>query len=363
MPLPFRIAPLLAGFLLLATPSASVADGRDVPDERFVARAVCPLFQSFRNGTNPGNLSTKPGSAYAIIAVNGTNPTHYRLRVPGARPQERWVAMDCGGLASAAAAGARPTPDGGAAPPASRGADALANALASSSGGAKPPRRDAVPRTRSPAGTYVLAASWHAAFCEVRPRSLDCRGGGLDDGLKLHGLWPQPRDNAYCGVSRRDIETDRTGRWEDLPEPEIGAATARALQRAMPGMAADLHSHEWIKHGTCYGADADEYFADSLRLVEQLDASPVGRLFRSSRGRELTNDAIRSAFDDAFGPGAGERVLVDCNDDDGRRIVNELRINLKGEITPSTDLGALILSASTAPRGCPVGVVDRSGDQ
>ena len=327
--------------------------------DRFTASQICPAFQSFRKGTNPGDVSIAPGTVYELIGVNGNDPTHYRIRTPGAEPPERWVALECGsaGIEAVATTPSKPgtTAAAGADP---RGAGALADAL---SGSPSAPTRSS--GQKSPAGSYVLAASWHAAFCEGRSRSRDCRSGGMEDGLKLHGLWPQTRGTEYCGVSRGDIATDQGGRWRDLPQPDITMATEKRLAEAMPGVVAGLHKHEWIKHGTCYGGDAEEYFADSLALVEKLNASAVGALFRKNRGRELTNDQIRAAFDDAFGRGAGKRVLVDCNDDEGRAIINELRINLKGRITPESDLKDLIGSASGAPRGCPSGIVDRSGDQ
>ncbi|MER0238567.1 ribonuclease T [Fulvimarina sp. MAC8] len=348
-------ATLAAG--LLALVSGAAAQG--VASDRFVASESCPAFQSIRKGTNPGHVSTVPGTVYEMIGVNGNDPTHYRIRMPEAQPRERWVAMGCGGAGSETSGNAsserEPEARSGTDP---RGANALAYALG---GSASQPAGSS--DQRSPDGTYVLAANWHAAFCELRPRSRDCRSGGFEDGFKLHGLWPQPRDNEYCDVSRRDIYADRQGEWRNLPEPDITMATERVLAEAMPGMIADLHKHEWIKHGTCYGATAEEYFVDALALVDKLNASPVGKLFRSNRGSELSNDEIRTAFDDAFGRGSGKRVLVDCNDDDGRDIINELQINLRGEITPERDLGELIMNASTVPRGCPSGIVDRSGDQ
>lgn len=39
------------------------------------------------------------------------------------------------------------------------------------------------------------------------------------------------------------------------------------------------------------------------------------------------------AFDTAFGSGAGKKVRVDCEDDDGRDLIFELRINLEGAAT------------------------------
>ncbi|EAU41911.1 probable ribonuclease [Fulvimarina pelagi HTCC2506] len=357
--LPTRRIVLSAAFAFCAMVMiAKEATAQGVTGDSFVASESCPAFQSIRKGTNPGEVSTVQGIQYEIIDVNGNDPTHYRIRMPEARPQERWVAMECGSLASASSVQLSESPYGD-----PRGANALAEALGGPSGKAAATAPSEATDQQSPSGTYVLAANWHPAFCELRPRSRDCRSGGMEDGFKLHGLWPQPRNNEYCDVSRRDIAADQRGQWRDLPEPQITMATEQALAKAMPGMVADLHKHEWIKHGTCYEADAEEYFTDSLALVEKLNASPVGKLFRSNRGRELTSEEVRAVFDDAFGRGAGKRVLVDCNDDDGRSIINELQVNLEGEITPESDLGDLILNASTSPPGCRSGIVDRSGSQ
>ena len=35
----------------------------------------------------------------------------------------------------------------------------------------------------------------------------------------------------------------------------------------MPGMADDLHEHEWREHGGCSGLDDDEYFRHALELA------------------------------------------------------------------------------------------------
>ncbi|WP_158555096.1 ribonuclease T2 family protein [Fulvimarina endophytica] len=328
------IAGLMVAFGLLAGTSALAQD-------LFLADKTCPAFQSFRKGTNPNGVTTEIGRSYEVIEANGSDPTHYRLRIQAAEPPERWVSRTCGVLSRGSGDGA--------VRPKSGNADIASPPASSRARDASAPER------------FVLAASWHAAFCEARPRSRDCRTGGYDDGLKLHGLWPQPRSAAYCGVASALVEADERGRWAELPEPRIEASTRRALAEAMPGMAADLHRHEWIKHGTCYGTGVQDYFADSLLLIEQLNASPVGALFRDNVGRTLTGAEIRATFDEAFGPGAGERVLLDCNTVDGLRLINELRINLRGTIEPDTRLEDLIMAAEEAPRGCSAGIVDAKG--
>ena len=333
----------------------------------FIAEARCPALQSIRRKSNPGTVTTEPGAIYEIVGRNTDPATHYYLVFPGAEPDRRWIAVGCGRIATPSDLSAEAKPRSPAPKTDGRGSAALGAALAQSTamagGDHGDARQPASPAGRSPYGRYVLAASWHAAFCESQPRRRECRSGGQDEAFTLHGLWVEPRDRAYCDVPSDIRQRDEAGRWSELPAPELTPDTARALDAAMPGRMAGLDRHEWIKHGSCYGADAEEYFRESLALLKALNASPLRDLFLDKRGKELASSEIRRAFDDAFGRGAGDRVLTDCNDDDGRRIIAELRINLEGTIAPDSDLGALMRAAPRASKGCRAGIVDESGDQ
>ena len=44
----------------------------------------------------------------------------------------------------------------------------------------------------------------------------------------------------------------------------------------MPAVLSGLERHEWIKHGTCFGGEANAYF-NAAGLAEQVNASPVER--------------------------------------------------------------------------------------
>jgi len=72
---------------------------------------------------------------------------------------------------------------------------------------------------------------------------------------------------------------------------------------------------------------------------------------------------IRARFDQAFGPGAGERVRVACRDDGGRRLIAELTIGLRGYISSGIPVADLIRASSPTDPGCPGGVVDAVGLQ
>lgn len=134
------------------------------------------------------------------------------------------------------------------------------------------------------------------------------------------------------------------------------------MQIAMPGVASGLHKHEWEKHGVCYSKTPERYFIDSLRLVAAFNAAPVRALFERNIGKYLSASDIRTSFDTAFGRGAGDRVLVHCVDDDGRRLIEELRIRLNGDIE-NAGLPVLLKQARPQKRGCKGGIVDEAGLQ
>ena len=125
----------------------------------------------------------------------------------------------------------------------------------------------------------------------------------------------------------------------------------------MPGVQSNLQRHEWIVHGTCYGSNADGYFARAAGLAEAIETSKVSRLFADNAGRSVSATAIRAAFDEAFGAGAGQRVSVSCSGRRDNRRITELVISLAGDVKGSAGLGDLMRAAQAIPAGCPGGLV------
>ena len=54
-------------------------------------------------------------------------------------------------------------------------------------------------------------------------------------------------------------------------------ATRAELETVMPGTKSLLERHEWTKHGSCYPADAETYFKDSIRSMEVCDSAKSHR--------------------------------------------------------------------------------------
>lgn len=212
----------------------------------------------------------------------------------------------------------------------------------------------------------ILAISWQPAFCETHSRKKECRSQTSSrydaSHFALHGLWPQPRSKSYCGVSEKDIQRDKRGKWMQILRLELSKDLRENLQRVMPGYQSGLQRHEWIKHGSCYSDAPEKYFADSLVLMEKLNASSLRELFAGNIGKHITTKQIRAAMDEAFGAGSGARLRVKCSNDSGRRLISELTLALAGKV--GDDVGKLLLSAlPDDKKSCPGGIVDPVGQQ
>ncbi len=313
-------------------------------DGQFVASKACPAVVSIKKGTNPDNATIEVGKSYTLLGKNKDQATHYWLNVPGANPTQRWVAVDCGS-ADGAQTATEPALNGGA-------------AVDTNLGTVKPKKKPKGPKDGIP--FYVLALSWEPAFCEAMKGKAECRNEAAASyeatHFSLHGLWPQPRANVFCGVDRATAALDDQHQWEQLPEPQLTAATKAALDKVMPGTQSVLQRHEYTKHGTCYPAgNAEQYFKDAIRLADEVNNSAVQKFMAANIGKTIRMSDLRAKFDEAFGVGAGERVRVSC-DKAGR--FSELTIGLKGEIPSGKGLAELIAASETTDTGCQSGLID-----
>ncbi len=324
------LSKIVAGAALMSVVSIFPASSQVKLEGYFLAQESCPAFQSFRKQTNPGNVHLERMRAYEIAGKNNHEASHYFIRMNGVQPRERWVDVSCGLHLVEATGSSKPAGNGS-------GGDHVNPAVTGSSGDAE----------------FLLAASWQPAFCQTHQKVKECASqvaGRFDaNHFALHGLWPQPRGNYWCGVTQENkrLAGDRSTRGQ-LPPLDLTDATRKELDRVMPGAQSHLDRYEWVKHGTCYSDSAEEYYAESLDLMEQLNGSAVRDLFAANIGKKLTSAQVRAVFDEAFGVGAGERIELRCKGG----LITELFINLKGKIEADTPMNELILAAEPVLSNC-----------
>ena len=310
---------LLAGALsscldLWAAPSQAAEKLEGV----FTVTKSCDAHRSIRKQSNP--VALEKGKGYKVNAKNKPEPSHYLISLPD-QAMPSLVAVECGNLKASTATTAKPS--------------------------------------KSSNDDYLLALSWQPGFCSTHKSKTECKRANSSSpsakNLSLHGLWPQPRDNAYCGVSEADKAIDRRGRWDLLKPLSLTDKTAKELGVVMPGFLSNLQRHEWIKHGTCYSSDAETYYKDSIRLTKEFNDSAVDELLTKNKGKTLSIRAIRAAVAKSFGNEAATKVALRCGRNDQ---ITELWIGLKGNASKDS-IKKLMGSGKTPPSNCQSGKVAR----
>jgi ribonuclease T2 len=284
---------------------------------------------------NSGDVHLDPRSGYE---VKQHHKGQYLIQIPGANPAQRWVDESC--LAPKSQLNVTPV-----------------------SCEVKPIEPKS-PNRENPqiSSENLLALSWHNAFCETHRYKKECKRGWKsllgnkrgDNSFVLHGLWPQPRQKVYCNVPRRYITADKHKQWNKLPEPKLTRDTKARLREVMPGIDSNLHRHEWIKHGTCYGTDAQTYFEDAITLTNAVRHSKVSAFFKKYTGKRVTLARIRALFDESFGKGTGSRVELRCN----RGMITELWLHLGRGGQP---LETMLKEGRSVHSRCTRGVIDVAG--
>lgn len=213
-------------------------------------------------------------------------------------------------------------------------------------------RRSPAPATPSdglqPSSSSLLVVTWAPALCKVEESASGCRSGRvgkLGQSFVLHGLWPQPRSQQYCDVSKGSRDQVKVS----LP-PDV----QQRLQTMLSDPAV-MAKHEWLAHGTCSGVSQAEYFGIATTLAQQA-IDVLDPIFDGSVGRGLTARAIRETFDNRFGKGAGSRVGLVCRDVRGEGAVAfEVRLSLPTVVQlrrESPALGDALAAGPAVAPGC-----------
>ena len=305
----------------------------------FVAKKNCEAFRSIRKKTNPSKVRLEKFNLYEVQSKNKDKASYYQVNIPNINAPKRWVSSTCGNYVPHCRL-------------------LRTNTARSSTMNSSDNNADTNPSLSEK--QYLLALSWEPTFCETHQNKPECKNMTAKrhdaSNLSLHGLWPQPQSNAYCGVDGTDKAIDRRKKWHLLEKLDLSDSTVETLKIVMPGYLSKLHRHEWVKHGTCYNKTAEQYYLDSIALTKKVNNSLLGKLLEDYIGKTVTKKQIHKAFEDSFGAGSASKISMKC-DRKGR--FSELWINLGGDISPDAKLSTLLKAANKASKGnCSQGIVD-----
>lgn len=161
---------------------------------------------------------------------------------------------------------------------------------------------------------YVLALSWSPTYCEAqgaRAASEPQCGRARPYAFVVHGLWPQ-YERGFPESCQR-------------PAPYISNALISSVLDIMPSKR--LVIHEWKKHGTCSGLDAQGYF-NTLRAARDKVVVPA-EFSRLDDYRMVSPVDLEAAFR-AANPGLQPNMIsVDCD----KHRLREVRICLSRDLS------------------------------
>lgn len=151
---------------------------------------------------------------------------------------------------------------------------------------------------------YLLDLTHEAAWCEDgNEKRGQCRA--LDESahanrpLVLHGLWPEYR---------------QPGSYPEFCQAgplQLSAGLREQLVQVMPGATEGLDRHEWRKHGSCTGLDAETYFSESIRLADRVAKPLRSALQAAAPETRVSSAALREAVR-RVDPELSESIVFVC---------------------------------------------------
>jgi ribonuclease T2 len=190
-----------------------------------------------------------------------------------------------------------------------------------------------------------LVLTWGPSLCAAEPTNAGCKSGHVEaqgPTWILHGLWPQPVDEQYCGVPKEIAERASDLHGHHMPSVAMADDVRDTLQ-SMVSDASVMAPHEWYAHGTCSGVTPDVFFSNATALTDQA-RKLLDPMFATAQGGRIQLSAVRDKFDAEYGAGAGERVRLSCRNVTGQgSVAYELHLSLPPVTALRTPDGTLSL--------------------
>lgn len=210
--------------------------------------------------------------------------------------------------------------------------------------------------------SYVFSLSWQPTFCETHTDKKECSSQTADrfyaKNLVLHGLWPNKNGDTkhaygFCGVKPEVKKLDKASTWCKMPALDLSDEAKADLSKYMPGYASCLQNHEWYKHGTCSGMNADDYFTTASSLVAEAAATSFNKLIAANIGKTVKADDLLDAFEQDFGTGSRKAVTLSCESVKGSSMLSEVRMSLSNPLAKGGLKDSLIQPDNPDQSNCP----------
>ena len=207
-------------------------------------------------------------------------------------------------------------------------------------------------KTPGMADAYVLALSWHPAFCETHgyeasyPECLTLPGTSYQArNLVLHGLWPNQKN---CGIHYDYCGVEVQKNYCDYPSLALAPEISQELMRFMPSFAHGgcLERHEWYKHGSCQLLSTGQYYSLALSLAREASLSPLGEFLHQHSGKFVSLTDLLTAVEQAFGQSNVGKIYLGCRDG----MLVDVYINLPAVIPSGEQLKSLVQKAASVKK-------------
>lgn len=167
--------------------------------------------------------------------------------------------------------------------------------------------------------TFNLSMTYHNDYCAQHSRDMECTTQPIFQGLSLHGLWPDRRDDPKNKYGYCDLPADKVKIWCDPAidvKSKIPADEFSQLLSVQPGDVSCLYNHEWYAHGSCTNRSVADYFMDSLSIAQRFLKLPnLQQVVKNSAGKTVDLVVFQNALLQDLGPKADDFSIVLCRKD------------------------------------------------
>ncbi|GBR07880.1 ribonuclease T2 family protein [Asaia siamensis] len=187
--------------------------------------------------------------------------------------------------------------------------------------GSEPHPSALVPLAHGDFDHNTLALTWQPGFCSA--------GGGCTSDqprqslVGLHGLWASEPHS----LEAQNVPVERWWREgcglfvPDAPPPVLDNAMLQTLGEIMPHTNPSLLTHEWVKHGACFGYDPGVFFAKASALQSRFSRSPMMAFLAARAGTVVGHDEVLAFFRTATGATQPRALQLRCETDQAKRVV------------------------------------------